>query len=30
MSGQISAVDKNTLNLDQDPEFRPNLDPDPG
>ena len=25
-----SVVDPNTLNLDPDPEFRPNLDPDPG
>ena len=25
-----SVVDPNTLNLDPDPEFWPNLDPDPG
>ena len=25
-----SVVDPNTLNLDPDPEFRPNLDLDPG
>ena len=27
---QTSVVDPNTLNLDLDPEFSPNLDPDPG
>ena len=28
-SGIISVVDPNTLNLDPDPEFWPNLDTDP-
>ena len=28
--GATSVVDPNTLNLDPDPEFWPNLDPDPG
>ena len=30
MLGQISAMDQTSVNLDQDPEFWPNLDPDPG
>ena len=29
MLGQISAMDQTTVNLDQDPEFWPKLDPDP-